>query len=201
TRARGPAGARVLDPFCGTGGLALECALVGARVLASDLDARMVAGTAQTLAHYEFQSPGFVREGHEGIAKAAEADPRSGTAAPFARPSRPSRTERGRLLAVETRDVGEAPEFVAAHGGPAVEAIVTDPPYGRASTLHREEMGALYDRFFAAAHEALAPGGRLAAVFPSEAHARRGEKWFALEAVHAARVHRSLTRYFCVYRR
>jgi len=50
--ARIHAGDRVADPFCGTGGQVLEAALVGASVYASDLDARMVEGTRQTVARF-----------------------------------------------------------------------------------------------------------------------------------------------------
>ena len=39
----------VVDPFCGTGGIAIEAALQGIEVLASDLDPRMVEGTLQNL--------------------------------------------------------------------------------------------------------------------------------------------------------
>ncbi|MFB6074094.1 MAG: TIGR01177 family methyltransferase [Haloarculaceae archaeon] len=49
------AGARpgrcVLDPMCGTGGVLLEAALVGADVLGGDRQVRMVAGTRENLAH------------------------------------------------------------------------------------------------------------------------------------------------------
>ncbi|MFB6308030.1 MAG: methyltransferase domain-containing protein [Haloarculaceae archaeon] len=49
------AGARpgtvVLDPMCGTGGLLAEAGLVGARVVGSDAQARMVEGTRRNLAH------------------------------------------------------------------------------------------------------------------------------------------------------
>lgn len=48
--ARVKTGDLVVDPFCGTGGLVVEAGLVGARVLASDLDPRMVAGTRAELA-------------------------------------------------------------------------------------------------------------------------------------------------------
>ena len=40
----------VCDPMCGTGGLLLEAALVGASVLASDIDRTMIAGTRDNLA-------------------------------------------------------------------------------------------------------------------------------------------------------
>lgn len=44
--------ASVLDPMCGTGGIALEAGLVGARVLGMDAQPKMVRGTRQNLAAY-----------------------------------------------------------------------------------------------------------------------------------------------------
>jgi tRNA (guanine10-N2)-dimethyltransferase len=49
--ARAGPGRCVLDPFCGTGGILLEAALVGADVLGGDAQARMVAGAARNLRH------------------------------------------------------------------------------------------------------------------------------------------------------
>jgi tRNA (guanine10-N2)-dimethyltransferase len=45
-----PTGGRILDPFCGTGGLVLEAALDGFDSWGSDIDDWMVQGTLQTLA-------------------------------------------------------------------------------------------------------------------------------------------------------
>ena len=39
----------MVDPFCGTGGIAIEAALQNIRALASDLDSRMVEGTKENL--------------------------------------------------------------------------------------------------------------------------------------------------------
>ena len=39
----------VVDPFCGTGGIAIEASLQNIRALASDLDSRMVEGTKENL--------------------------------------------------------------------------------------------------------------------------------------------------------
>ena len=39
----------IIDPFCGTGGIAIEGVLSGLNVLASDLDPRMVSGTEENL--------------------------------------------------------------------------------------------------------------------------------------------------------
>ena len=39
----------VVDPFCGTGGIAIEASMLGLEVFASDLDSRMVEGTRTNL--------------------------------------------------------------------------------------------------------------------------------------------------------
>ncbi len=45
-------GDRVLDPFCGTGGIVLEAALLGMRALGSDIDPQMVEGCRRNLEHF-----------------------------------------------------------------------------------------------------------------------------------------------------
>ncbi len=45
-------GERLLDPFCGTGGILIEAGLVGAHVLGADADAHMVEGTKKNLHHF-----------------------------------------------------------------------------------------------------------------------------------------------------
>jgi len=45
---RGPPSS-VVDPFCGTGGIAIEASMLGLEALASDLDSRMVEGTKANL--------------------------------------------------------------------------------------------------------------------------------------------------------
>lgn len=153
--ARVRASDRVADPFCGTGGLILEAGLVGASILASDIDPRMVAGTQAELS----------RLGVRGAR-------------------------------VEARDVGELPVFA-----PGVDVVVSDPPYGRSSTTNRERMDDLYTRFFAAAREALRPGGHLAVIFPSDELRRRAADSFRLVESHDQKVHRSMTRHWSVFRR
>jgi tRNA (guanine10-N2)-dimethyltransferase len=44
--------ARLLDPFCGTGGILIEAALAGADALGSDLDPRMVEGSRENLEQF-----------------------------------------------------------------------------------------------------------------------------------------------------
>ncbi|WP_049924370.1 methyltransferase domain-containing protein [Halopiger djelfimassiliensis] len=45
-------GARLLDPMCGTGGVLVEAGLVGADVLGTDAQAKMVAGARENLRHF-----------------------------------------------------------------------------------------------------------------------------------------------------
>lgn len=45
-------GDTVLDPFCGTGGIVLEAALLGLRVMGSDVDPAMVEGCRRNLEHF-----------------------------------------------------------------------------------------------------------------------------------------------------
>lgn len=105
------------------------------------------------------------------------------------------------VAAIDTRDVGELPEFAAAHAPTPglLDAIVSDPPYGRSSTTNREDVEALYDRFFEASHAALKPGGRLAFINASEALRERAARLFRPVERHEQRVHRSMTRYWGVF--
>ena len=96
---------------------------------------------------------------------------------------------------LETRDVGELPEFA----GDSLDAIVTDPPYGRSSTTNQEDILQLYDRFVDAAHDALRSGGRLAFITASPELLARADRRFRREQAHEQRVHRSMTRHWGVF--
>ena len=47
--ARAKKGSTVLDPFCGTGGILIEAGIIGARVIGTDIDEKMVDGTKKNL--------------------------------------------------------------------------------------------------------------------------------------------------------
>lgn len=42
-------GERLLDPFCGTGGILIEAGIIGSRVVGTDIDPKMVEGTIKNL--------------------------------------------------------------------------------------------------------------------------------------------------------
>jgi len=53
-------GELILDPFCGTGGMLIEAALIGCRVLGLDIQRRMVKGTLQNLSFFNVEPEGVV---------------------------------------------------------------------------------------------------------------------------------------------
>lgn len=156
--ARVAEGGTILDPFCGTGGTAIEAASEGYEVVASDIDDWMVQGTLQALAD-------------------AGDEPLPGT--------------------VFRSDVGDVPD-----GIDPVDGIVTDLPYGRASTTDYEAVEVLYGRAFTAFAELLAPG-RLAVIGCADPGLGRtiAEHGFTIEEEHAEYVHKSLTRHYIVAKR
>jgi tRNA (guanine10-N2)-dimethyltransferase len=80
-----------------------------------------------------------------------------------------------------------------------VDAVVTDLPYGKATTTKGEEIGQLYTRAFENISKVLNEDGRAVVGLSNKDMISLGEKYFSLVEVHRCRVHRSLTRYFVVY--
>ncbi|MCI4355683.1 MAG: methyltransferase [Thermoplasmata archaeon] len=145
-------GDRVVDPFLGTGALAVESALLGARVTGLDTDATMVRGALANFAHLALEPESVV-----------VAD--SGSVVPVGR----------------------------------FDALVTDPPYGRASTTGGEVAGELVERVVRHWAEAVRADGRLVVVMPGGPDPVAAP-WRRLASI-PDRVHRSLTREFRVYER
>lgn len=147
-------GGRFWDPFAGTGGIAVEAALVGADTLASDLDEAMVEASQATLEHFE--ATGAVVQG-------------------------------------DFQDVADAIG--------TIDAIATDPPYGRASKTHDEGVDDLYRRFLATAAGVLGSGGHLVVAVPDPDLAELAPLTLDVVEEHEWYVHASLTRYIFVFER
>ena len=49
-------GETLLDPFCGTGGILLEGGLIGARLIGSDIESKMIDGCKKTLDYYKVKN-------------------------------------------------------------------------------------------------------------------------------------------------
>ena len=93
-------------------------------------------------------------------------------------------------------DIGRIPSLV-----PQVDAVVTDFPYGKATTTKGESLDTLYRRAFQSIFEVLKEGKRAVIGMPSREHVTLGESWLRLQDIYTIRVHKSLTRYFAVYQK
>ena len=78
------------------------------------------------------------------------------------------------------------------------DAIVTDPPYGRSTSLHGGDEEGVVERLYSMAADRLPPGGPLVVCLPSREMIPRREDGFRVVSVHPMKVHRSLTRHVCV---
>jgi tRNA G10 N-methylase Trm11 len=103
-------------------------------------------------------------------------------------------------ISPERLKVGDAGDPFAPREGGLWDAVLTDPPYGRASGTGGEPAGALLHRALSAWSAFVRPGGWLSLVAPTTASVDLGPGWSQVATV-PDRVHRSLTREFRTYRR
>ena len=91
-------------------------------------------------------------------------------------------------------DVGELREHVE-----GVDAIATDPPYGRSTTMG-SDIADLYSKSFEVFSDVLRKGRRLSIIVPKEDLVDLGREYMDLKVSHPLRVHKSLTRHFCIFK-
>jgi tRNA (guanine10-N2)-dimethyltransferase len=100
-------GDTILDPFCGTGGIVLEAALLGLKAIGSDIDPEMVEGCRQNLEHFgtsamvEVSDIGDIQQNF-GMVKAVATDPPYGRAASTKKEEINGLYERGLKAMTET---------------------------------------------------------------------------------------------------
>jgi tRNA (guanine10-N2)-dimethyltransferase len=80
-----------------------------------------------------------------------------------------------------------------------VDAIVTDPPYGRSAFINKEKVSELYNRSFREFKKLVKYKGCVAIILPHYDHIKLAAQYFKLVEYHKLKVHRSLDRYFCVF--
>jgi len=78
------------------------------------------------------------------------------------------------------------------------DAIVTDPPYGRSTSLHGGATEGIIEGLYSMAISCLPPGGRLIVCLPSREMLPDEGGDLEVSSVHPMKVHRSLTRHVCV---
>ena len=82
-----------------------------------------------------------------------------------------------------------------------VDAIVTDFPYGRCTTTKGENIEELYTRSFENIFKILKKGKKAVIGLSNKDIIDIGGEWLKLDEIHKIRVHKSLTRYFVVYKK
>lgn len=143
-------GGTVLDPFCGTGGIAIEAAHMGMKAIVSDFDPQMVAGTEENMDFYGLKL-------HES----------------------------------DVLDIGDISERWS-----KIDAVATDPPYGRSTKTGGEDIEDIYARGLKSISEVLRPGGCAGVVLPHEISTPN----LTLQHIFPQRVHGSLTRHYHIFR-
>jgi len=92
-------------------------------------------------------------------------------------------------------DIGDISKHVC-----SVDAIVTDFPYARATTTKGEQLSKLYDRAFMNISQILRKNGRAVIGLSNEKIIDIGKKYLSVDETYPIKSHRSLTRYFIVYK-
>ena len=150
--ARATPGATFVDPFSGVGGIIIEAAVIGCRVLGIDANLRMLRGARKNINYFDLASLGFLR-----------ADARHMPLQPL-------------------------------------DAIATDPPYGRGSSTMGNKVTKLVEDFLLGVRSSLKRKAHLCISAPVEVEVEdyARDAGLMVREKHLAKVHRSLTRQFVV---
>ena len=141
-----------LDPFAGVGGISIEAAVIGCKVVGIDASLRMLRGTRRNFKHFGLEALGLLN--------------------------------------------GDA-RHTPVHD---LDAIATDPPYGRGSSTMGAKASSLVRDFLAGAGGCLKSSSHLCICSPVEIPIEdyAQECGLKIREKHLAKVHRSLTRQFVV---
>jgi tRNA (guanine10-N2)-dimethyltransferase len=93
-------------------------------------------------------------------------------------------------------DIGEIQNYID-----KVDSIATDLPYGKSTTTKGEKMEKLYERAFESMSNLLKKDGKAVIGLSNKDLIPLGQKYFYLEKKYDFKIHRSLTRYFVVYKK
>jgi len=144
----------LLDPFCGTGGILIEAGLVGAKIIGSDIEKKMIEGCKKNLDFYKIKN-----------------------------------------FKLFCKDIGEIGNNID-----KVDAVVTDMPYGKSTTTKGEGMENLYNRAFKNISDLLKEDGIAVIGLSNKYYISLSENYLTPVEIHEFKAHRSLTRYFVVYK-
>ena len=139
-------GMTVLDPFCGSGGLLLSSALMGARVVGSDVDAELLS-----FSNAPIRFPNSPLRPNRGVEFVSYGD--SFTELGLEQPTL--------VPGLDIQSVDVTPQVLQANHGQRYDAIVTDPPYGIRESNSKMSDEKITERLCEVASQVLKPLGRL----------------------------------------
>ena len=136
----------VLDPFCGSGGLLLSSALLGARVVGADVDAELLSFSDAPV-----RFPNSPLRPNRGVELVSYGD--SFTELGLEQPTL--------LAGLDIQSADVVPQVLQANHGQRYDAIVTDPPYGIRESNSNMSDEQITERLCEVASQVLKPLGRL----------------------------------------
>lgn len=140
----------ILDPFCGTGGILIESALLNFKTIGYDLSPEMIKRCEKNIKHFNLNIKLKLKDATSKLEKS--------------------------------------------------DAITTDPPYGRASSVFKKDIIELYTDFLKQAEKSTK---KVVIIFPSTVPFKKILKntSFSIENIYKVKVHRSLTRNITILKR
>ena len=137
---------KVLDPFCGSGGLLLACSLIGASCVGGDIDVDLLNHQNKPVG-----SPASSGRINRGVEKVSYKDSfiELGLEPPIL------------LKGADITEDSSVNSYLSANNGLMYDAIVTDPPYGIRETQSQLNSDELFVRLCAVAQKVLKTQGRL----------------------------------------
>ena len=139
-------GMSVLDPFCGSGGLLLSSALLGASVVGTDVDAELLSFRNTPL---PFPNSPFRPNRGVELVSYGDSFTELGLEQPMLLPG------------LDIQSDGVVPQVLQANHGQRYDAIVTDPPYGIRESSSKMSDAQITERLCAVASQVLKPLSRL----------------------------------------
>jgi tRNA (guanine10-N2)-dimethyltransferase len=157
-------GGVILDPFCGTGGLLLEAGLMDFTTIGADINERMTNGTKTNLNNWHINNYTILQS---DISKL---------------PERLKTVSKAR-----SKNNNTAPTLLP-------DAIVTEPPYGRASTTAGRTVESVLKDSFNVFFEILPSAGRLVISLPGAELPNNVTNKFEILDKYTVHIHKSLTK-------
>lgn len=161
----------VLDPFCGTGGILIEAAYVGAFVVGSDIEKKMIEGTEKNLRHQGIDNFHLVCTDIRDLPK--------------------------KLEDLNTKKI-LGNKRIAKNG---LNMIITDPPYGRATSTKGEPIEQLMNISFQIFSKLLSSNGVVVIALPNKDLVASVNKYFDILGEFTYRIHRTLTKHIFILRK